>query len=146
MQTPILLCRPWIDEAEESRVAGALRGRLAGDGPICRSVESRLAVLLGAERVLLTSSCTHALELALLALGVGPGQEVICPSFTFASCANAILRVGAQPVFADIEPQALGLDVASVREQITPRTTAIMPVHYAGIAADMDGLLALASD
>lgn len=146
MLPPIPLCRPWIDAAEVSRVSAAVRGRLSGDGPICRSVERRLAKLLGAPRVLLTSSCTHALELALLAIDLGPGQEVICPSFTFTSCANAILRAGARPVFADIEPATLGLDPASVRAQITPRTAAIMPVHYAGIAADMDALLALAAE
>jgi dTDP-4-amino-4,6-dideoxygalactose transaminase len=96
-------------------------------------------------RVLLTTSCTHALELALLALGVGPGDEVLCPSFTFVSTANAALRVGARPVFADIEEETLGLDLADVERRLTPRTTVLMPVHYAGVAPDMDGLLALAS-
>lgn len=144
MSSPIPLSRPWIDEAEIERVTGALKGRLSGDGPIGRAVEARLEALLGAERVLLTSSCTHALELALLALGIGPGQEVICPSFTFASSANAILRVGARPVFADIEPRTLGLDPAATAALITPRTTAIMPVHYGGIAADMNELTDLA--
>jgi dTDP-4-amino-4,6-dideoxygalactose transaminase len=108
-------------------------------------VEARLAERLGVARVLLTTSCTHALELALLALGVGPSQEVICPSFTFVSTANAILRVGARPVFADIEDRTLGLDPAEVEARLTPRTTAILPVHYAGIAPDMDALLDLAA-
>ncbi|HET8647601.1 MAG TPA: dTDP-4-amino-4,6-dideoxygalactose transaminase, partial [Vicinamibacteria bacterium] len=91
-----------------------------------------------------TTSCTHALELALLALGIGPGQDVICPSFTFVSTANAILRVGARPVFADIEGRTLGLDVADVERRLTPETAALLPVHYAGVAPDMDELLALA--
>ena len=86
----------------------ALAGQTSGDGPIGRRVEARLAALLGASRVLLTTSCTHALELALLALGIGPGQEVVCPSFTFVSSANAVLRVGARPVFADIEERHAG--------------------------------------
>ena len=86
----------------------ALAGQTSGDGPIGRRVEARLAELLGASRVLLTTSGTHALELALLALGIGPGQEVICPSFTFVSSANAVLRVGARPVFADIEGRHAG--------------------------------------
>ena len=144
MVTPIPLSKPWIDDVEVERVSQALRGRLSGDGPICRRVEKRLEEALGAERVLLTTSCTHALELALLALGIGRGQEVICPSFTFASTANAILRVGATPVFADIEPRALGLDATDVAARITSRTSAIIPVHYAGIAASMDELSALA--
>ena len=84
-------------------------------------------------------------ELALLALGVGPGQEVICPSFTFVSTANAVLRVGARPVFADIEDRTLGLDPAGRRPgAVSRRTAALLPVHYAGVAPDMDALLDLA--
>ena len=90
--------------------------------------------------MLLTTSGTHALELALLALGVGPGQEVICPSFTFVSSANAVLRAGARPVFAEIEETTLGLDAEDVERRLTPRTTAILPVHYAGVAPDMEAL------
>jgi len=107
-------------------------------------VETRLAELLGVPRVLLTTSCTHALELALLALGIGPGHEVICPSFTFVSTANAVLRVGASPVLADIDETSLGLDPADAERRLSPRTTALLPVHYAGFAAPMDGLLDLA--
>jgi dTDP-4-amino-4,6-dideoxygalactose transaminase len=103
-------------------------------------VEQRLAEHLGAHRVLLTTSCTHAMELALLALGIGPGHEVICPSFTFVSTANAILRVGARPVFADIEDRTLGLDPADVEQRLTRRTAAVMPVHYTGVAPDMEAL------
>ena len=117
---------------------------LAGDGPFGRKVERRLAEHLGVPRVLLTTSCTHALELALLALGVGPGDEVVCPSFTFVSTANAALRVGARPVFADIEERTLGLDPADVERRLTDRTRALLPVHYAGVAPDMDRLLGLA--
>ena len=145
-QHTIPLSAPWFDEEEPRRVREALAGRVAGDGPFGKRVEARLAVLLGAPRVLLTTSCTHALELALLALGVGPGHEVLCPSFTFVSTANAALRVGARPVFADIEEQTLGLDPADVERRLTPRTRALIPVHYAGVAPDMDALLALASD
>lgn len=141
---PIALSAAWYGEAEAARIAEALRGRTAGDGPLGRLVERRLAHLLGAERVLLTTSCTHALELALLAMGIGPGDEVICPSFTFVSTANAILRVGARPVFAEIEPRTLGLDAADVARRLTPNTAALLPVHYAGVAPDMESLLALA--
>jgi len=141
---PIQLSAPWFDERERERVREALAGRLSGDGPFGRRVEARLAELLGAPRVLLTSSCTHALELALLALGVGTGHEVICPSFTFVSTANAALRVGARPVFADIEETSLGLDPEDVARRISADTRALLPVHYAGLAPDMDALLALA--
>jgi dTDP-4-amino-4,6-dideoxygalactose transaminase len=134
----------WFDERERSRIAEALAGRTAGDGPIGRRVEARLAERLNGHRVLLTTSCTHALELALLALGIGPGQEVICPSFTFVSTANAVLRVGARPVFADIENETLGLDPRDVERRLTDRTAAILPVDYAGVAPDMDALLAIA--
>ena len=142
----IPLTAPWLGKAEADRVGEALAGRTAGDGPICRRVEGRLSELLLGRRVLLTTSCTHALELALLALGIGPGREVICPSFTFVSTANAILRVGARPVFAEIEEQTLGLDATDVARRITDRTAALLPVHYAGVAPDMAALLALARD
>jgi dTDP-4-amino-4,6-dideoxygalactose transaminase len=79
-----------------------------------------------------------------MTLGIGPGQEVVCPSFTFVSTANAILRVGARPVFADIEERTLGLDPADVERRLTSRTVALFPVHYAGLAPDMDGLKGLA--
>jgi dTDP-4-amino-4,6-dideoxygalactose transaminase len=140
----IPLSAAWLGEAEAARVAEALRGRTAGDGPIGRRVERRLAERFEGRRVLLTTSCTHALELALLALGIRPGQEVICPSFTFVSTANAILRVGARPVFAEIDERTLGLDTADATRRITDRTAALLPVHYAGVAPDMEGLLALA--
>ena len=77
------LSKPWFDQREAERVRAALAGRVGGDGPFCRRVEERIGAQLGNARVLLTTSCTHAMELALLALGIGPGQEVLCPSFTF---------------------------------------------------------------
>lgn len=141
---PIAFSRPWFDAREEAAVREALSGQVSGDGPIGRRVEARLAGQLGASRVLLTTSGTHALELALLALGIGPGQEVVCPSFTFVSSANAVLRVGARPVFADVEETTLGLDPADVARRLTPRTAGLIPVHYAGVAPDMEALLGLA--
>jgi dTDP-4-amino-4,6-dideoxygalactose transaminase len=144
-ERPIVLSRPWFDEAETEHLSRALSGKVAGDGPFCRRVERRLEQQLASPRVLLTTSCTHALELALMALGVGPGQEVIVPSFTFVSTANAVLRAGARPVLADIEDRSLGLDPEDVERRITPRTTALLPVHYAGIACDMEPLLEIAA-
>jgi dTDP-4-amino-4,6-dideoxygalactose transaminase len=142
----IPLSATWFDQHELDRVGQALAGRVAGDGPFCEKVERRLERLLGVPRVLLTTSCTHALELALMALGVGPGQEVVCPSFTFVSTANAVLRVGARPVFADIEPEGLGLDPQDVERRLTERTRALLPVHYAGLAPYFEPLLALARE
>ena len=143
-ERPIPFHAPWFDESELEALRGALGRRVAGDGPIGHRVEALLAERMGARRVLLTTSGTHALELALLALGVGPGREVICPSFTFVSSANAVLRVGARPVFAEIEEATLGLDPTDVERRVTPRTAAILPVHYAGVAPDMAALLDLA--
>jgi dTDP-4-amino-4,6-dideoxygalactose transaminase len=141
---PIRFHSPLYDERELEAVRSALAAQTTGDGPIGRRVEARLSKLLAGRRVLLTTSCTHALELSLLALGVGPGQEVITPSFTFVSSANAALRVGARPVFAEIDERTLGLDPEDVERRLTPRTAAIMPVHYAGVAPDMDALLDIA--
>jgi dTDP-4-amino-4,6-dideoxygalactose transaminase len=141
---PIAFSSPWFGEEESERVQSALAGPVAGNGPFCQKVEARLQRLLGVRRVLLTTSCTHAMELALLALGVGPGQSVVCPSVTFVSTANAILRVGARVVFADIEERTFGLDPADVERRLQKDTTAVMPVHYGGLAAEMDDLLDLA--
>ena len=134
----------WYDEREIEAVRAALAGHTTGDGPFGRRVEGRLSSMLDSRKVLLTTSCTHALELALLALGIGPGQEVITPSFTFVSSANAALRVGAMPVFAEIDERTLGLDPQDVERRLTPRTAAILPVHYAGVAPDMEAILDLA--
>lgn len=142
---PIQLSEPWFDHRERDRVVQALTGRVAGNGPFCHRVEARLAAMLGVPNVLLTTSCTHGMELALMALGVGPGHEVICPSFTFVSTANAALRVGARPVFADIEDRTLGLDPVDVERRVSSRTAVLLPVHYGGIAPDMNRLLELAA-
>lgn len=142
--TAIRFHSPSYDEREVEAVRAALARHTSGDGPSGRRVEARLAELTGAHRALLTTSCSHAMELALLALGIGPGQEVICPSFTFASTANAVLRVGARPVFAEIEGATLGLDPEDVERRLTPRTAALLPVHYAGVAPDMTALLDIA--
>ncbi len=144
-ERPLALSRPWFDEREIERVGRALAGKTSGDGPFGQRVEGRLARQLGTPRVLLTTSCTHALELALMALGIGPGSEVVLPSFTFVSTANAVLRVGARPVLADIEATTLGLDPADAERRASGRTKALLPVHYAGIACEMEPLLELAA-
>jgi dTDP-4-amino-4,6-dideoxygalactose transaminase len=119
-------------------------GRISGDGVFTEKCRRLLEELLGAPHVLLTTSCTTALELAALLLDLEPGDEVIMPSFTFVSTANAVVLRGARPVFVDIRPDTLNLDERLLETLITPRTRAIMPVHYAGIGCEMDSILALA--
>jgi dTDP-4-amino-4,6-dideoxygalactose transaminase len=130
------------DELEYVRQA-VENGNLGGDGAFTR----RSAAILERQfesTVLLTPSCTAALELASLVLGWGPGQEVILPSFTFVSTASAVVRVGARPVFVDIDPRTLQLDLSAVERALSPRTRAILPVHYGGASCAMDDLLAIA--
>ena len=120
------------------------RGQLAGDGYYTHSCNGRIAELSGAAKALLTHSCTAALEMAAILCDLGPGDEVIMPSFTFVSTANAVVLRGATPVFVDIDPQTLNIDPGAVAAAVTPRTRAIFAVHYAGFPADMDALAAIA--
>jgi dTDP-4-amino-4,6-dideoxygalactose transaminase len=119
-------------------------GKLSGDGPFTKRCQQFFESRYGIARALLTTSCTDALELAALLLGVGPGDEVVVPSFTFVSSANAFALRGAQLVFADSSCAHPNMDVGSVEPLLTPRTKVIVPVHYAGVACDMDPLLELA--
>ncbi|PWB57320.1 MAG: dTDP-4-amino-4,6-dideoxygalactose transaminase [Bradyrhizobiaceae bacterium] len=127
-----------IREALEAR-------RLAGDGPHTRWCQDRLKEALGAHQVLLTTSCTTALELAGLLCGLAPGDEVIMPSFTFVSTANAVVLRGARPVFVDVRPDTLNIDETLIEAAVTPRTRAIFPVHYAAVCAEMDAINAIAT-
>lgn len=143
--TPIPLHKCNIDEAEAASVLEVLRsGKLCGDGPVCRQVQTEMCDRFGSKHVLLTTSCTHAMELALMALEIGPSDEVICPSFTFVSTANAIVMQRAKPVFAEIREDTLNLDPDDVLRRITPRTRAILLVHYAGVSCDMDAFQRIA--
>jgi dTDP-4-amino-4,6-dideoxygalactose transaminase len=121
------------------------RGQLAGNGFFTRRCQDWLQHTIGASRVLLTHSCTAALEMAALLLDVAPGDEVVLPSFTFVSTANAFALRGAVPVFVDIRSDTFNLDERLVEAAVTPRTRAIVPVHYAGVGCDMDALVALAA-
>ena len=120
------------------------RGHISGDGEFARRCEALLEERLGVRRALLTTSCTHALEMAALLLAVGPGDEVLVPAFTFVSTVNAFVLRGARPVFVDVRPDTLNLDETRVAGAITERTRAIVPVHYAGVGCEMDALLAIA--
>ena len=116
----------------------------SGDGPFSRKCEALLEELLGAPKVLLTTSCTDALEMQALLLDIGHGDEVIVPSFTFVSTANAFALRGAKIVLADVRPDTLNLDESQLERLITPRTRAIAVVHYAGVACEMDEILDIA--
>jgi len=128
---------------ELAAVARCLQGgRIGGNGPLCRRAEERLRAITGARHVLLVTSATHALELALLALEVGPGDEVICPSYAFPSAATAILQRGARPVFADVRADTLELDAEDAARVVSPRTRAVLPVDYGGVGSDVAELRA----
>jgi dTDP-4-amino-4,6-dideoxygalactose transaminase len=129
----------YVREAIES-------GQLAGDGAFSRRCERLLESMIGSSRALLTHSGTAALEMAALLADVGPGDEVIMPSFTFASTANAFVLRGATPVFVDIEPRTFNIDCELAAAAVTARTRAIVPVHYAGNACDMNAISAIAKN
>ncbi|MGF6754848.1 dTDP-4-amino-4,6-dideoxygalactose transaminase [Paraburkholderia sp. GAS42] len=138
--------RPFMTGKEISYIAEAhALGNLAGDGPFTDRCQTLLRSHTGVMQVLLTHSCTAALEMAALLLELQPGDEVIMPSYTFVSTANAFALRGAIPVFVDIRPDTLNIDEQLVEDAITARTRAIVVVHYAGVACEMDTLLALAN-
>lgn len=146
MQPAIPFNRPYPTGNEQRYIAQALEcGHISGDGAFTKKCHALLKDALGCEAVLLTTSCTHALEMTALLLDLQPGDEVIIPSFTFVSTVNAFVLRGARPVFADIRPDTLNLDEGQLARLITPRTRAIVPVHYAGVGCEMDAISALAA-
>ena len=137
--------RPYLTGHEFTHIQEAVAaGQLAGNGRFTKQCQTWLERRVGAQRVLLTHSCTAALEMAALLLDLEPGDEVIMPSFTFVSTANAFVLRGATPVFVDIRPDTLNLDERQLESAITPRTKAIIVVHYAGVACDMDAVMDIA--
>ena len=133
--------RPVMVGKENEYMAQAIAAaKLSGDGPFTRKASELLEQQLGVPKVLLTTSCTHALEMFAFLLDIQPGDEVILPSFTFVSTVNAFVLRGARPVFADVRPDTLNLDEARLEGLITPRTRAIIPVHYAGVGCEMDAI------
>lgn len=133
--------RPSLGEREVHGVAQVLASaRISGGGPVGSALEAEISQFFGSGQSLLTTSCTHALELAASLLGASTGDEVIVPSFTFVSTASAFMTQGIQPVFADVQPDTLCLDPHSVEQLISPKTRAICVVHYAGMSANLDAL------
>jgi dTDP-4-amino-4,6-dideoxygalactose transaminase len=139
--------KPLYDDDDVRALSDAVRsGTMVGDGPLTQRATAMLAGLLGVPHVLLTTSCTHALELAMMVLDLAPGDEVLVPSFTFVSTTNAILRERARPVFVDIRPDTLTIDVDDLKRRVTPRTKVIVPVVYAGVSPDMDAIMLVACE
>ncbi|WP_459545419.1 dTDP-4-amino-4,6-dideoxygalactose transaminase [Nocardia sp. X0981] len=145
MSDRIIFSRPYRAAAELANVATVLRSdHCHGDGPFTAAATAKLAEITGAPHVLLTTSCTHALELAALLLELGPGDEVIVPSFAFTSAATAFAVHGATCVFVDIDETTGNIDPEAAAAAVTDRTRAVVVMHYGGVAADMDALQALA--
>jgi dTDP-4-amino-4,6-dideoxygalactose transaminase len=137
--------KPFTVADELANIGSAVRqGHIAGDGPYTRLCHEWLERNLGTRKALLTHSCTAALEMSAILCDLAPGDEVILPSFTFVSTANAFVLRGAVPVFVDIRPDTLNLDERLIEAAITPRTRAIVPVHYAGVACEMDAIMQIA--
>jgi dTDP-4-amino-4,6-dideoxygalactose transaminase len=145
IRTPVPFNRPSLKGRELEYISEALERRhLSGDGPFTKKCHAWLETHLGCPSVLLTHSCTGALEMSMLLDDLKPGDEVIMPSFTFVSTANAVALRGAVPVFVDIRPDTLNIDETLIEAAITPRTRALMIVHYAGVSAEMDTIMEVA--
>jgi dTDP-4-amino-4,6-dideoxygalactose transaminase len=137
--------RPGFVGREQDYVAEAFaNGHISGDGPFTKKCQALLEAELGVARVLLTTSCTHALEMTALLLDIEPGDEVIVPSFTFVSTVNAFVLRGARPIFADVRADTLNINEGLLEALITPQTKAVVPVHYAGVGCEMDTIAAIA--
>lgn len=139
--------RPYATGGEFACIREAIDGaHLSGNGPFTRRCAAWLESTTGSRRALLTPSCTSALEMAAILAGLGPGDEVVMPSFTFVSTANAVVLRGAVPVFVDVRPDTLNLDERLLAGAITSRTRAIVPVHYAGVGCEMDAISRIADE
>ncbi len=133
--------KPYVTGREMQYLQEAIdNAHLSGDGPFTERIHRRLVERIGSESALLTHSCTAALEMCALLLDIRPGDEVIMPSYTFVSTANAFVLRGGVPVFVDIRPDTMNVDETLVEAAVTPRTRAIVAVHYAGVACEMDAL------
>ncbi len=145
LQRSIPFIHPEVNQLEIDRVVEVLRsGAVGGNGPVTDQVQDQLRQLIGVRYALLTTSGSHALELAMMTLDIGPGDEVILPSFAFVTAATSVVRQGARPVFAEILESTFNLDPDDVARRITSHTKAIIPVHYAGHGCRMNELMALA--
>lgn len=143
--TRIPFNKPSLTGDEQRYMAQALaNGHISGDGTFTKKCHALLKEILETQAVLLTTSCTHALEMSALLLDFQPGDEVIIPSFTFVSTVNAFVLRGARPIFIDVRPDTMNLDEQQFESLITPRTKAVVPVHYAGVGCEMDTICSVA--
>ena len=144
-QRKIPFNRPAMVSGESDYVLDALnKGHLSGDGEYTKKCNTLLEQVIGVQKSLITTSCTHALDMAAILLNIQSGDEVIIPSFTFVSTVNAFVLRGAKPLFADIRPDTLNLDETKIEGLISPRTRAVVPVHYAGVGCEMDTISPIA--
>jgi dTDP-4-amino-4,6-dideoxygalactose transaminase len=136
--------RPCFAGREQEFIAQAIKNmHISGDGPYTKKCHTMLEELIGCRKALLATSCTHALEMSAILLDIQPGDEVIVPSFTFVSTVNAFVLRGAKPIFCDIRNDTLNMDESHLERLITERTKAVVPVHYAGVACNMDAIMSL---
>lgn len=142
----ISLARPSLDERELGEISKVIDSAYLAQGPKAVEFEKLVGDYIGASDVVATSSATTALHLAMVALDVGSGDEVIIPSFTFPATAHVVIQQGATPVFADIDLETFNINLESFKEKITSRTKAVMPVHLFGLPANMDGVMQIAND
>jgi perosamine synthetase len=142
--TGVRLTVPYTDEREVEAVARVLATGYLTQGPKVAEFEGRIARLVGSRHAFAMSSCTTALHLALVALGIGPGDDVLVPDFTFPATANVVVQQGARPILVDVRPDTFNLDPGDLGARLTPRTRAIIPVHAFGLAADMAGVMEFA--
>lgn len=140
----IPFCKPSITNLEKEYMASAAEGKLCGDGPFTAKATGMLRDIQGISNALLTSSGTHALELAALLCDIEPGDEVILPSFTFSSTANAFFLRGAKLIFCEIDPRTMNMDPAAAEQLVSSRTKVIAPIDYAGVSCDIDAFRAIA--
>ncbi|MFC1623818.1 dTDP-4-amino-4,6-dideoxygalactose transaminase [Candidatus Omnitrophota bacterium] len=143
----IQFSKPFFTKAEINSVMNAMKSKnIGGDGPIGRKSKVLMQDLFGIKCVLLTTSCTHALEMALMALKIKEGDEVLLPSFSFVSAANAIVRLKAIPIFVDIDDDSLNIDPIQIQKAVSKKTKAVICVHYAGVGCDMTKIMKIAQN
>ena len=135
---------PYIGKESEYVLDAVNKGHISGDGEYTKKSAKKIEELSGTKRALLTTSCTHATEMAALLSDIKPGDEVIMPSYTFVSTADAFVLRGAIPVFVDIRPDTMNIDETLIEDAITSKTKAIVPVHYAGVGCEMDTIMDIA--
>lgn len=138
--------RPYMDDEELKEVTDAIKSGWISKGPITTDFEQKFAGLVDSKHAIALNSCTAGLHLAQLAIGIQPGDEVITTPYTFAATANTIIHCGAKPIFVDIDPLTLNIDPQKIEEKITPKTKAIIPVHFAGYPCEMNTIMEIASN